>query len=306
MTEYGKSTDSGGSDRGILPDDNDRSASNGRVLTTKNIEDYLEWLREQERETNTIDKYRRDLKHLYRWADGRQLTKLLVKEWKTGLQPGYQASSINSMLAAVNGFFHWMGWYDLEMKYLKIQKKIFCDKNKELTRAEYDKLVAMALALGKIRLAFLLETLCGMGLRVSELQFITVEAVKKGRADIAMKGKIRTIIFQKSLSTKLLQYAKDNQIESGEIFITRSGRSMSRSQIWREMKWLCEKAGVEKEKVFPHNLRHLFARSHYQVHRDLKGLSDLLGHSSVETTSIYLTSSGEECALQMEMLGLVS
>ncbi len=277
-----------------------------RRLTKEKIKEYLEWMKVEGKSKNTRDKYKRDLNNLREWLDGRPLNKAMVSEWKNNLQTHYAATSINSMLAATNGFFKWLDWKDLEMGYLKIQRKTFCDQNKELEKSDYNKLVEAARLLKKIRLMLLLETICGLGLRVSEVRYITVEAARCGRAEIIMKGKVRTVMISGKLSKKLLRYAKEQKIESGEIFITRSGKSLSRSQIWREMKGLCEAAGVEPEKVFPHNLRHLFARTYYNTYSDISKLADVLGHSSIETTRIYLISTGEEHARQMEMLGLVS
>ncbi|MCD8068385.1 MAG: tyrosine-type recombinase/integrase, partial [Lachnospiraceae bacterium] len=229
------------------------------VITEGSIEEYLLWLKGEERASSTIKKYNRDLQNLFGWMESRPLTKILAAEWKESLQTGFAATSVNSMLAAANGFFKWMGWRGLGVKSLKIQRKTFCGKNKELSREEYNKLVAEAEKMGNFRLAMLLETLCGMGLRVSEVKYITVAAARMGQAEIKMKGKVRTVLIHVKLARKLLKYAKKNGIESGEIFITRSGRSLSRSQIWREMKRLAGIAGVDPEKVFPHNLRHLFA-----------------------------------------------
>ncbi|MCD7739024.1 MAG: tyrosine-type recombinase/integrase [Lachnospiraceae bacterium] len=277
-----------------------------RIITVQLIDAYIAWLREKGRARNTLDKYRRDLGKLYQWLEGRSLTPMLAAEWRDDLQACYAATSVNSMLAAANVFFEWMGWPELKLSFLKIQRKTFCDKNKELDKADYEKLIAEAKKQGNERLCLLLETGCGLGLRVSEIRFITLEAAAAGKAEISMKGKIRTIIIPRKLSRKLRDYAKKHDIKSGEIFITRSGRSLSRSQIWREMKKLSESAGVDSAKVFPHNLRHLFARTYYKQHGDIVKLADILGHSSIETTRIYLISTGEEHARQLEMLGLVS
>ena len=171
---------------------------------------------------------------------------------------------------------------------------MFRDSSRELTKNEYEKLVSSAIALGKDRLGLTLETICATGIRVSELKYITVEAALRGRAEIALKGKIRTIMIPNKLCRKLLKYAKKQKIASGEVFLTKSGKSISRKQVWAEMKALCRKAGVDAEKVFPHNLRHLFARCFYRVCRDIARLADILGHSSIETTRIYLISSGKE------------
>ncbi len=281
--------------------------SEERKVTQEGIDEYMEHLKEEGKAQNTLDKYNRDLKKLLEWLDGRPLTRVLATEWKKSLlQDNYAASSVNSMLAAVNGFFKFMGWCDLKIDNLKIQKKVFCDKNRLLEKDDYDKLVAAAKLLEKFRLLLLLETICGLGIRVSEVCYITIEAARCGRAEIKMKGKVRTVLIPAKLSKKLIRYAIEQEIESGEIFITKNGKRLSRSQIWREMKGLCEVAGVDPEKVFPHNLRHLFARTWYDAYCDISKLADILGHSSVEATRLYLISTGEEHARQMERLGLVS
>ena len=192
------------------------------------------------------------------------------------------------------------------MKFLKIQRRLFRDDSRELTRPEYDRLLAAAREQGRERLALLLETICATGIRVSEVRYVTVETARTGRAEIALKGKIRTILLPGKLCRKLLKYARRQKIASGEIFLTRSGRGLSRKQIWAEMKSLCAKAGVAPTKVFPHNLRHLFARTFYRVCRDVARLADVLGHSSIETTRIYLISTGAEHATTLERMGLVS
>lgn len=279
---------------------------NEYIMTSEQIDDYCRWLCEEERSVNTIAKYRRDLSRFCSFLNGRMVTKILANEWKTTLQASYEPTSVNSMLAAVNGFFLFMKWNSLRLKFLKIQRKIFRNQNKELNREEYERLLYTARSQGKTRLSLLLETVCGLGLRVSELKFITVDAVRKGQADVAMKGKLRTILIPNKLARKLLKYAKKSKISSGEIFITRNGNSMSRSQIWSEMKKLCGSANVERSKVFPHILRHLFARSFYKAHKDIVELADVLGHSSIETTRIYLVTTGEEHTRQLEKLGLIT
>ena len=192
------------------------------------------------------------------------------------------------------------------MKYLKIQRKLFRGTERELTKAEYIRLLETANSGGKVRLALLIETICATGIRVSEVKYITAETIQAGRAEIALKGKIRTILLPGKLCRKLQKYAKKQKITSGEIFLTRSGKGISRRQIWAEMKALCKKASVAPSKVFPHNLRHLFARTFYRACRDVAKLADVLGHSSIETTRIYLVSTGIEHARQLERLGLIS
>lgn len=226
--------------------------------------------------------------------------------WKTWLmEKKYAAVTVNAMLSSLNGFVRFMGWKECEMKFLKVQRRLFRDESRELNRSEYERLLDAALKLGNFRLALLIETICATGIRVSEVRYITVEAVKNRRADIFLKGKIRTIFLTGKLCRKLEDYARREKIDSGEIFITGSGKGIGRRQIWGEMKKLCRKAGVEESKVFPHNLRHLFARRFYKVYKDIVKLADILGHSSIETTRIYLISTGRKHARRMERMRLI-
>ncbi len=235
------------------------------------------------------------------------MTKEAITAWKEYLiAMGRAVSSINGAIAAIHSFLAFAEWNDCNVKYLKAQRQLFRDTSKELTPAEYQCLVHTAEAQGDDRLAMLLETICGTGVRVSEVQYITIEAVAKGQVQIKMKGKIRTILIQSRLAKKLKKYAKKHNIKSGAIFITRTGRPMSRGQIWSEMKGLCKAAGVDESKVFPHNLRHLFARTYYKQYKDVVQLADMLGHSSVETTRIYLKKTVEEHRRSLDKLGLVS
>lgn len=276
-------------------------------LTGAQISAFEEQLRADERSSGTIEKYLRDVRAFSAWLDGRAVTKELSAAWKGDLQAaGYCPATINSMLAAVNGLFRCLGWEDCRVKFLKIQRRAFRSADRELSREEYQRLVETAAESGQQRLALLLETICGTGIRVSEVRYITVEAAQAGRAEVAMKGKIRTILIPGKLCRKLLKYARKKKIASGEIFLTGSGRSLSRRQIWYEMKRLCRKAGVEESKVFPHNLRHLFAVTYYKSCKDVVKLADVLGHSSIETTRIYLLTTGAEHKRQLDRLGLVS
>lgn len=213
--------------------------------------------------------------------------------------------TVNGKLSALNGFFSFMGWTEIRVKFLRIQRRMFRERSKELTKEEFERLVATAQKEGKERLMLLMETICATGIRVSELPYITVEAAKAGRAEIDLKGKIRFIMLPEKLCRKVLKYAAEKNISTGEIFLTRNGTSLSRRQIWREMKELCEKAGVESTKVFPHNFRHLFATAFYKICKDIVKLADVLGHSSIETTRIYLLTSGEEHARQLEMMKMI-
>ncbi|MFR3290275.1 MAG: tyrosine-type recombinase/integrase [Lachnospiraceae bacterium] len=209
------------------------------------------------------------------------------------------------MPSALNGLFRFLGWDECRLKFLKIQRRLFRDGRRELTKNEYERLVSTASALGKERLALLMEAVCATGIRISELNRLTVEAAKRGRAEISLKGKIREILLPGKLCRKLLKYAKNENIASGAIFRTRSGREISRRQVWTEMKALCGAANVEPSKVFPHNLRHLFATAFYRACKDIARLADILGHSSIETTRIYLAVPGSECMRQLDRLGLI-
>lgn len=276
-------------------------------LTSQQILDYGNYLRGEERSIGTIEKYLRDTTAFACWLNGRNVTKERAAEWKAHLlEQGYAPVTINAMLSALNGLFRFLGWDECRIKFLKIQRKLFRDVSRELTRGEYDRLLASAKEQGRERLALLMETICATGIRVSEVQYITVEAAQQGKAEISLKGKIRVILLSSKLCRKLQKYAKKQKIASGAIFRTRSGRKISRRQIWAELKGLCRQAGVEPTKVFPHNLRHLFATLFYKACKDIVRLADVLGHSSIETTRIYLITSGEEHQRQIESLGLVS
>lgn len=279
---------------------------NTASITRESVSAFEQFLRKEERSEGTIDKYLSDVGAFAGWLGDRELTKETALEWKGQLlADGLRPVTINSKLAALNGFFRFLGREDCRMKFLKIQRQMFRDRERELTAAEYRKLVDCAYGKGSIRLALLLETLGATGIRVSELKFITVNAAKCGRTEITLKGKIRTILLPAKLCRKLLKYAQKNKIASGEIFLTRSGSSLSRKQVWAEMKALCDKAGVSRLKVFPHNLRHMFATAYYKVSKDIAKLADVLGHASIETTRIYLLTTGTEHVRQMERLGLV-
>lgn len=278
-----------------------------RKLTVEAINAFGHYLLTEERSSGTIEKYLRDVRAFAVWLDGRYVTKELAAGWKEYLlSMHYAPVTVNSMLSAVNVFFCFAGWEDCRVKFLKIQRRLFRDKSRELGRGEYEKLLETARLLSRERLALLIEAMGSTGVRVSEVRYFTVEAARRGRAEISMKGKIRTILLPNKLCRKLLKYAKRKKITSGEIFITGGGRGLSRKQIWAEMKQLCKRAGVEASKVFPHNLRHLFATTFYRACKDIARLADVLGHGSIETTRIYLVTTGEEHIRQLDRLGLVS
>ena len=279
----------------------------GHILTNGQLISFKQQLRSEEREQSTIEKYMREVKLFRTWLAGCPVTAETMAQWKNHLRDdNYKSETINSKLSALNRFFKFMRWPECRIKYLKIQRKLFRGTEKELTKEEYMRLLESAKSLGKARLSLLIETICATGIRVSEVRYITAEAIQAGRADISLKGKIRTILLPGKLCRKLQKYAKKQKITSGELFLTRSGKGISRRQIWAEMKALCKKANVASSKVFPHNLRHLFARTFYRACRDVAKLADVLGHSSIETTRIYLISTGIEHARQLERLGLIS
>ena len=278
----------------------------GRILTSEAIGYFKKYLREEEKSENTIEKYLRDVRAFAVYLNGAAVTKETVIAYKGRLlAESYAVRSVNSMLASLNSLFAFLGWTDCRVKSVKLQRQIYCSEEKELTKAEYIRLVNAAKQKGNERLNLILQTICGTGIRVSELQFITVEAVQCGKAVVALKGKTRPVFIVKELQKKLLRYAAEQNIQSGFIFITRTGKPMSRTNIWREMKGLCEQAGVNPQKVFPHNLRHLFARVFYGIEKDIAKLADILGHSSINTTRIYIISTGNEHRRRMENMRLI-
>lgn len=276
-----------------------------RTITSELIERYAVSLREQEKSASTTQKYTHDLAALCDYLAGAVLTKTTLIGWKEYLTERYAPASVNTMLAAMNSLLDFCGWQDLKVKPLKIQKPMFCDEGKELTRAEYVRLIRAAEAEGNQRLSLVIQTICATGIRVSELRFITAGAVQSGRAEISNKGKYRTVFLPEQLRRLLKKYLQKQKRTDGPVFVTRTGKPLDRSNIWRDMKALCESAGVEPGKVFPHNLRHLFARTYYTLEKDLSRLADLLGHSNVNTTRIYTVESGNVHARQMERLGLI-
>ena len=278
----------------------------GRILTKETITGFINHLHLEEKSANTVEKYARDVNTFVAYLNGNVVSKELVIEYKQKLiADGYAVSSINSMLAAVNSLFDYLGWIDCKVKSIKIQRQIYCPENKELSKAEYLRLVEVAERNHNQRLNMILQTICGTGIRISELQFITVEAVKSGTVEVACKGKNRVIFIVKKLKKKLLRYAAERHIKAGVIFITKSGKPVNRTNVWREMKALCKHAHVNPDKVFPHNLRHLFARTFYKLEKDIAKLADILGHSSINTTRIYIISTGYEHLKRMENMKLI-
>lgn len=277
-----------------------------RFITKQTMDRFYEYLIEEERSSGTIEKYIRDVRLLQSWLGYGPVTKENAARWKQELlQSGRAPSTVNSMLAAANTYFRFMGWDELKLKSIRLQKRFFRENERELTKAEYQLLMETAKKRGDERLALLMETICATGIRVSEVPYITTDAIKKGRARISMKGKLRTILIPAQLCRKLRKYATKHRIGRGEIFLTKNGTRLERKQIWAQMKALCKYAGIERNKVFPHNLRHLFARCFYRISHDISSLADVLGHSSIETTRIYLISTESEHIKKIAHLGLV-
>lgn len=276
-----------------------------RNITAVTIKNFKKYLYEEERSENTIQKYVRDVKVFYKYIGERELRKRDVLEYKKLLCEKYAPKSVNSMLSSLNAMFVFMERYDLKVKTLKIQQRTFADKAKELTKAEYEKLLRVAKSKKNDRLYYLMQTVASTGLRVSEIKFITVNAVKTGQATINCKGKIREILLPKALCRMLKEYIKKERILSGSIFVTCKGKPIDRYAVWKMLKSLCKSAGVSSEKVFPHNLRHLFARTFYCQKKDIVRLADILGHSSIETTRIYTMETGAVHRKQIERLGLL-
>ncbi len=277
-----------------------------RIITKKLIKQYEYHLLEEEKSSATIKKYMRDILNLFRYVEGKPIDKLVILKWKSFLIEKYSPASVNSMIAAVNGFMNYLGWTELKLKQLKIQKSVFMDSEKELKKREYMKLVEIAKAEGKEKLSLIIQTICTTGIRVSELKFITVETLQIGKVEIHNKGKCRIIFLPQKLCELLGNYVIKEKITKGTVFVTKNGNPIDRSNIWKSMKALGKSAGITESKVFPHNLRHLFARTYYTIEKDLSRLSDILGHSNIDTTRIYTMESGNIHAKQMERMGLIT
>lgn len=277
-----------------------------RIITERSITQFKKNLRDEEKSDATIDKYLRDVMTFCDGYKGKPMTKDMVIDYKEKLmKTGYAVRSVNSMLASINSFMTFLGWDDLKVKNYKIQQQVYCPEEKELTKSDYFKLCDCAMINNNERLSLIIQTICATGIRISELQFITVEAVNNGETIVNCKGKIRTIFIVKPLQRKLLKYITKQKINSGPVFITSGGKPISRTNVWRDMKKICGEAKVDSQKVFPHNLRHLFARTFYDIDKDIAKLADILGHSSINTTRIYIASSGSEHKKYMENMKLI-
>ena len=275
-----------------------------RILTSAKMQEYAGYLIREEKSKATCEKYIRDVNAFWKFAGSNQVNKELVMLWKEKLtENDYAVRSINSMLASVNSFLAFLGWYDCKVKNIRLQRQTYCAEEKELTKAEYFRLLEASK--GNKRLNLVLQTICGTGIRVSELRYFTVEAVRHGEVTVNCKSKTRTILIPGKLKKLLLNYARQKHITVGAIFVGKSGKHIDRSSIWRQMKQLCKCAGVKASKVFPHNLRKLFARTFYGIEKDIAKLADLLGHSSINTTRMYIMTTGVEHRRKIECLGLV-
>ena len=272
-------------------------------ITKDQIAAYAAHLREEERSEATIEKYVRNVSRFLEWISGKELTKELVIQYKATLDGA--VATVNGAISAVNSLLAFLGKSECRVKQLHVQRQTYRSEDKELTKEELHRLIRTAEGMGDYRLARAIETIAATGIRVSELRYFTVEALREREVVITNKGKTRTVMLTKDLAVKLTKYAKENGIRRGEIFVTRSGRSLARTQLWAEMKALCKRAGVEETKVFPHNLRHLFAVVYYRLHKDIAKLADLLGHSNINTTRIYLIETGKEHLRQLEAMRLV-
>ena len=275
------------------------------ILTPKLVEKYEKYLIQEERSPATRKQYRREILRFLEYGAGRTLTKELIIEYKKELMDKYQPVSVNTKLAAINGFLAFAGYGALKVKQLKIQRRPYCSSDRELTKPEYTRLLYCAKNQGQEKLWLILQTICGMGIRISELPYITAKAVRDGEASVNLKGKNRVILMGKKLRRILKKYMDNQGINSGPLFVTRNGNPMDRSNIWKMMKRLCRNAGVNPHKVFPHNLRHLFARTFYKANKDIVKLADVLGHSNINTTRIYIISTGKEHQRFMDAMGLV-
>ena len=259
-----------------------------KKITEQGVQAFEAQLYLNEKSPATVSKYVGAVRRLAAFLQGAELTKKRLLEYREHLQGKSKAQTVNGALAAIGVFLDLNSWQDCKVKLLKVQRQAFLDERRELSEAEYKRLLTTARAKGNERLYLLMMTICGTGIRVGELVYITVEAARTGRAEIRMKGKNRTIILQKELRSRLLRYAKEQGIESAHIFRTKTGRPLDRANICHDMKKLCTAAKVDDRKVFPHNLRHLFARTFYAVERNLAHLADVLGHSRIETTRLYV------------------
>ena len=277
-----------------------------RLLTAEILDKFRNFLFTEEKSDATIEKYMRDITAFAKFTGENEVSKEMAIAFKQKLiEEKYAVRSINSMISSINSLFNYLQWYDCKVKNLKFQQEVFCPEERELSKDEYVRLVKAAEEYGNERLCMIMQTICATGIMVSELSYITVENVKKGQAKVMCKGKTRTIMIVKKLQKRILKYARDRKIKSGAVFVTNNGKPMNRINIWKEMKNLCKMANVDSSKVFPHNLRHLFARVFYGIDKDIAKLADILGHSNINTTRIYIISTGVEHNRSLENMHLV-
>jgi len=276
-----------------------------KTITLNQISEFKKYLLNEEKSSVTVEKYIRDVTTFYVWSNNRAIEKADVIAYKEFLICSYKIASVNSMLSSINSFFTYLEWFELKVKTLKKQKELFIREEKELTKAEYERLLDAARSKKNKRIYYIMQTICATGIRISELRFITTEAIRMQRAEVRCKGKNRMVFLPKNLCKILKEYAKEENIQNGSIFITKTGKPINRRNVWADMKKLCETANVARTKVFPHNLRHLFARTFYSQQKDIVRLADLLGHSSVNTTRIYTIESGYKHKKIIQRLGLV-
>lgn len=276
-----------------------------KIITEQHLTDFEQYLRCEEKSNATIRKYLCDVRRWMGFLAGKEVDKEKMLKYKETLGQDYAVTSANSMIASVNAFLRFENWQELCIHQFKIQRQAYCPEEKELSKEEYVRLVGAAAKMGNERLSLMIQTICGTGIRVSELTYITAEAVKQGQVTVRCKGKTRTIFLVTKLRKKILKYMNEQRICRGPVFITKSGKPIDRSNVWREMKAICKEAGVQKEKVFPHNLRHLSARTFYNLEKDIAKLADILGHSSINTTRIYIITTGAEHRKRMERMRLI-
>ena len=274
-------------------------------ITKKEIFEFQKHLIYEEKATATREKYLRDVNCFYDWVGDREVDKNMALEYKQKLMESYSYTSVNTILSSINSFFEFCGRHELKLKTLKVQKQIFASCDKELTKNEYRRLLDAAKSKKKERLCLVMQTVCSTGIRISELKYITTESLGRGFAIIRCKGKTRQVFLPQQLCKQLLKYVSKMHIAGGSVFVTKNGQPLDRSNIWSEMKKLCKIAGVAETKVFPHNLRHLFARTYYTIQKDIVRLADILGHASVNTTRIYTMETGEIHRMQIQKLGLL-
>ena len=273
-------------------------------LSVETIHAFRKHLCREEKSGATQEKYLRDVRSFYAYAGGAEITKELVIAWKKELiAREYALRSVNSMLASINSLLTFLGLQDCRVKNIRAQRQTYCAEDQELTRAEYLRLLAASRENEQLNLV--IQTICATGIRVSELRHFTVESIRHGEVTVECKNKTRTILVPGKLRNMLLRYARGQRITAGAIFVTRTGNPLNRSNIWAAMKKLCKAAGVKESKVFPHNLRKLFARTFYGIEKDIAKLADILGHSSINTTRIYIMTTGTEHRRKIERLGLV-